>query len=112
MRIKELLDTGYDVTVDVWNKKNRIMKISEVKLIIHVIFNWKVPVKIHRKSYVGGIPRRIKRKYYIATGNSKIMSVLIGECEQFIRLKRYPGYRASRMRKMYIEEYVIKSSTI
>lgn len=113
MQIKWLLNKGYDVTVDIlWTgKEDRAMSPWEIRYIIYIIFDNKVKIKSHDISYSKGFPDEIKKNYdYVATANDKLITTLIDKFIPIIKLKRYPGYRASKMKEMYKDEIESKQS--
>ena len=100
IQIKKLLKRGYDVTVDILDK-DRVQSIDAVRYILRTMFDDKVQVKTHSISYQKRLPESIEFYDYVVTGNSKIIRVLIDNVISFILIKRYPGYRASKMKEMY-----------
>jgi nicotinamide mononucleotide adenylyltransferase len=107
MQIKWLINKGYDVTVDIfWSgKEERIQSPWEIRYILYIIFNNRVHITTHDVSYAEGFPDGIRNQYdIVATGNDNLIPALVARYIPFIKLNRSPGYRASKMRKLYVDE--------
>jgi phosphopantetheine adenylyltransferase len=106
VQIKTLLNKGYDVTVDILTDENRkrVMSLWEVRYILRLFFNSRVHIRTHRISYSQHFPLELLKEYNVlVTGNTLLFDAVIGKI-QVEFMPRYPGYRASKMRKMYEEE--------
>lgn len=94
----------HDVTVALQKYNKRAMSIGEVKHILHVMFNDRVKVFLYTESYAYGYPKELTEKYdAVATGNKLLIASAKKQQFKVIELQRWPGYRASSMRKMYEE---------
>ena len=104
LQIAKLLKS-YDVTVDVYCNAKKIMKYEEVKRILSIVFDGKINMYSHNKSYTKGFPKEIQAKFdMVASANTEIIKSAFTQGINVIQLNRIKGYRASKMKGMYKNE--------